>query len=169
METAAIGPAVTPPHLVLGLGNELFTDEGIGVAVARRFTDLAIPGVEVVDGGTLGIALLPTVAGRTSVLIFDAVVASGADPGEILVLEDNEVRQGSRMLYSAHQLGISEVLAAAALAGGPQPDVAAVGLVPYSLDTGYGITAEAAARIPAMIQRGLEILTTWGVMEAADA
>lgn len=169
MEAAAIGSSVTTPHLVLGLGNELFTDEGIGVVVARRFADLAIPGVEVVDGGTLGIALLPTVAGRKSVLIFDAVVASGTQPGEIVVLEDNQVRQGSRMLYSAHQLGMSEVLAAAELAGGPQPDVTAVGLVPYSLDTGYGVTAEAAQRIPAMIQRGLEVLTTWGVVEAADA
>ncbi len=161
---------MTAPHLVLGLGNELFTDEGIGVAVSRRFADLAIPGIDVVDGGTLGIALLPTVAGRQSILIFDAIVASGADPGEIIVLESSEVRQGSRIMYSAHQLGISEVLAAADLAGGPDPEVAAVGLVPYSLETGYGVTAEAEDRIPAMIERGMEIRAAWGVVEeAADA
>jgi len=161
---------VTAPHLVLGLGNELFTDEGIGVAASRRFADLGIPEVEVVDGGTLGIALLPTVAGRRSILIFDAIVASDAHPGDIIVLESSEVRQGSRIMYSAHQLGISEVLAAAELAGGPEPDVAAVGLVPYSLETGYGVTAEAEDRIPAMVERGMEILASWGVVEeVADA
>lgn len=161
---------MTAPHLVLGLGNELFTDEGIGVAASRRFADLEIAGVEVVDGGTLGIALLPTVAGRRSILIFDAIVASDAHPGDIIVLESSEVRQGSRIMYSAHQLGISEVLAAAELAGGPEPDVAAVGLVPYSLETGYGVTAEAEDRIPAMVERGMEILASWGVVEeAADA
>ncbi|MFV1970151.1 MAG: hydrogenase maturation protease [Acidimicrobiia bacterium] len=161
---------MTAPHLVLGLGNELFTDEGIGVAASRRFADLGIPEVEVVDGGTLGIALLPTVAGRRSILIFDAIVASDAHPGDIIVLESSEVRQGSRIMYSAHQLGISEVLAAAELAGGPEPDVAAVGLVPYSLETGYGVTAEAEDRIPAMVERGMEILASWGVVEeVADA
>ncbi len=157
------------PHLVLGLGNELFTDEGIGIAVSRRFDELALPGIEVVDGGTLGIALLPTVAGRESVLVFDAVVAADARPGDIVVLEADEVRRGTQILYSAHQLGINEVLIAAELAGAARPNVAAVGLVPFSLDTGYGITPEARECIPAMIERGLEILASWGVVEPADA
>jgi len=168
---------VTAPHLVLGLGNELFTDEGIGIAAARRFEELALPGIDVVDGGTLGIALLPTVAGRASVLVFDAVVAADARPGdivvleadEVVVLEADEVRRGTQILYSAHQLGINEVLVAAELAGAERPNVAAVGLVPFSLDTGYGITAAAEERIPAMIEQGLEILTAWGVVEPADA
>jgi hydrogenase maturation protease len=160
---------VTAPHLVLGLGNELFTDEGIGIVASRRFGDLDIPDVEVVDGGTLGIALLPTVAGRRSVLVFDAVVATGAESGEIIVLGADEVRRGSRVLYSAHQLGINEVLVAAELAGSRPPNVAAVGLVPYSLETGYGITPEAEDRIPAMIEQGLEILAEWGVVGPADA
>jgi len=160
---------VIAPHLVLGLGNELFTDEGVGVVAARHFAELAVPNVEVVDGGTLGIALLPTVAGRKSVLVFDAVVASDACPGDVIILDASEVRRGTRVLYSAHQLGISEVLVAAELAGAPRPNVAAVGLVPYSLDTGYGITAEAADRIPEMLERGMEILASWGIVEPADA
>jgi len=160
---------VTAPNLVLGLGNELFTDEGIGIAAARRFEELALPGIDVVDGGTLGIALLPTVAGRASVLVFDAVVAADARPGDIVVLEADEVRRGTQILYSAHQLGINEVLIAAELAGAERPNVAAVGLVPFSLDTGYGITPEARECLPAMIERGLSILTAWGVVEPADA
>lgn len=169
MEASAGRSPVNAPHLVLGLGNELFTDEGIGIAVSRRFDELALPGIEVVDGGTLGIALLPTVAGRESVLVFDAVVAADARPGDIVVLEADEVRRGTQILYSAHQLGINEVLIAAELAGAVRPNVAAVGLVPFSLDTGYGITPEARECIPAMIERGLEILASWGVVEPADA
>ena len=47
------------PILVLGLGNELFTDEGLGIHAARRIEAMGLDGVDVLDGGTLGIALLP--------------------------------------------------------------------------------------------------------------
>jgi len=169
MEAPARGPAVRAPHLVLGLGNELFHDEGVGVVAARRFAELGLPDVEVVDGGTLGIALLPTVVERTSILVFDAVVASEAAPGDILVLEGDDVRRADAILYSAHQLGVGEVLAAADLAGGAPAHLAAVGLVPFSLETGYGVTPDAEARIPAMIAKGRELLAAWGAVEAVDA
>ncbi len=160
---------MTAPFLVLGLGNELFTDEGVGVVAARAFAARQIPEVDVVDGGTLGIALLPTVVDREAVLVFDAVVADDATPGEVVVLADGEVRQGRRALYSAHQLGIAEVLAAADLAGAPVPRVAAVGMVPYSLDTGYGISPEASARVEAMVDRGVEIVERWRREVTVDA
>ncbi len=160
---------MTRPFLVLGLGNELFTDEGVGVVAARGFAERGLPGVEVVDGGTLGIALLPTVVDREAVLVFDAVVAADAEPGAIVVLEDADVRRGHRVLYSAHQLGISEVLAAADLAGAHIPRVAAVGMVPFSLETGYGISPEAAARIDAMVDHGVAIVERWRREVTVDA
>lgn len=155
---------MTAPYLVLGVGNELFSDEGVGIVAARAVADLDLPGVEVVDGGTLGIALLPTVAGRAGIVILDAVVSEGRRPGEVLVLGDAEVRRGRRVLYSAHQLGVSEVLAAADLGGAGVPRVAAVGLVPFSLETGYGITPGAEARVPDLVERAVDILHGWGAL-----
>ena len=68
-----------PPILVLGIGNELFTDEGLGVVAARRIAQSGLPGVEVLDGATLGLALLPEIADRDAVLLLDAIVAGYVD------------------------------------------------------------------------------------------
>jgi hydrogenase maturation protease len=155
------------PALVLGLGNELFSDEGIGVAAMRGLAQQELPGVDTVDGGTLGVELLPTVAGRTHLLIFDAVTSQEAKPGDILVLTADEVRAGHQILFSAHQIGISQVLAAAELAGHSVTEIAGVGMAPFSLETGYGITPEAEQRLPKMVAVGRDILVSWGVIESS--
>lgn len=153
------------PTLVLGLGNELFSDEGVGVAAMRALAQQQLPDVDTVDGGTLGVELLPTVAGRTHLLIFDAVTSEKAAPGDILVLTADEVRAGHQILFSAHQIGISQVLAAAELAGHGTMEIAGVGMAPFSLDTGYGITSGAEQRLEEMVAAGRDILESWGVIE----
>lgn len=158
-----------PPILVLGLGNELFSDEGIGIVAARRIQDREYAGVEVIDGGTLGLMLLPEVEGRESLLVLDALVAEGARPGDVIVLEDDDVYQGRQLLFSAHQVGLSEVLAAAELAGRAPARVAAVGMVPASLETGYGVSATAEEALDDMVAAAAAILETWGVREIAHA
>lgn len=157
------------PVLVLGLGNELFSDEGVGVAASRVIEAARLPDVEVVDGGTLGLALLPTIEGRRGLLVLDAFLAEDRQPGEIVTLGPDELRREARLLYSAHQLGVNEVLAAADLVGLTPELVAAVGMVPESVDTGYGLTALAAQNLPAMVETGLRILESWGVKEPVNA
>ena len=158
-----------PPFAVLGLGNELFTDEGVGVEAARRVGELGIMDVEIVDGGTLGLGLLPEIEGRRGVLVLDAVVSDGAEPGTLLHLERADLLRPHLLLYSAHQIGVQEALAAAELAGGAPEFVAGVGLVPFSLDTGYGLTAAAEARLPALVGAAVGILASWGVEVPAHA
>lgn len=152
------------PHLVLGLGNELFTDEGVGVAAARAVARRGIPGVEVLDGGTLGIALLPSVEGRRSLLVLDAVLDPGLAPGELVVLDAAEIDRARGVLFSAHQVGITEVLGAATLAGRAPERIAAVGMAPASLETGYGLSEVAAARLDAMVDLALDVLANWEVL-----
>ncbi len=158
-----------PPFLVLGLGNELFTDEGVGVVAARRLAERCPPEVEVVDGGTLGIALLPVLEGRDGLLVFDAVTAVGLLPGQVVELGPDDLDQPRMLLYSAHQVGIADTLAAARLVGTAPARLAAVGLVPYSLETGYGLSPGAAAKVDAMVERGQAILARWGVAEVSHA
>jgi hydrogenase maturation protease len=156
------------PYLVLGLGNELFSDEGLGVVAARSFEDRDLANVEVVDGGTLGIELVATIEGRQGLLLLDAVAVDGGAPGDILIFEGDELRLSRQLLFSAHQIGVAEALAAADLLGrGPQ-QIAAVGMVPFSLETGYGVTAGAKARLPEMISTAETILTRWGVAAQAN-
>jgi len=155
---------VRAPYLVLGLGNELFRDEGLGVVASRSFAERGLGGVDTVDGGTLGLELVATIEGRRGLLVFDAVASEGATPGDILVLEGEELEVSRRLLFSAHQIGVIEALAAAELIGGRPELVAAVGMVPFSLDTGYGITPEAEQRLPDMIAAAEAIFTRWGVL-----
>lgn len=151
------------PVLVLGVGNELFTDEGLGCAAARAIEQLQLPGVEVLDGSTLGLSLLPSLAGRQAVLLLDAAVDRDAHPGELLVLHGEEVPATRQLTMSAHQIGVSEALATAELAGCRPRTLAAVGMIPLSLETGYGLSPLVTQRLPRMVQVACEILREWGV------
>jgi hydrogenase maturation protease len=154
---------------VLGLGNELFTDEGVGVEAARAVSELGLPDVDALDGGTLGLALLPEIEGRTGLLVLDAMAAPGRESGEVVVLGADELVRPRLLLMSAHQVGIAETLGAATLMGVRPPLLAAVGMVPFSLDTGYGITPAARERLPEMVDSAVEILEGWLAAERIDA
>ncbi len=149
------------PIVVLGLGNELFTDEGVGVQAAMAIAAMELDGVDVLDGGTLGLALFPEIEGRDALLVLDAVVAEAAAPGTIIDLGADELRQPRRLLLSAHQVGITEVLAAADLAGSAPSRLAAIGMVPFSLETGYGLSDGARDRLPVMIAAACRVLAEW--------
>jgi hydrogenase maturation protease len=149
--------------LVLGIGNELFTDEGLGPVAARHLAALDLPGVDVLDGATLGLSLLPEVAGRRALLVLDAIAAGTAAPGDVLVLDGAEVTRPTTRLLSAHQVGIGETLAVAEFAGELPSLVTAVGLVPACLDTGYGLSPLGRQRLPAVLDVALAVLAAWGV------
>jgi hydrogenase maturation protease len=151
------------PHLVLGVGNELFRDEGIGVACARLVAERQLPGVDVIDGGTLGLALVPEMEGRQSLLILDALLVPGGIAGDVVVLEGEALPGAQSLLASTHQIGVLEALAAASLLGRAPEQVAAVGMVPASVETGYGLSPQAAAGLDDMVDRALKVLAGWGV------
>lgn len=156
-------------YLVLGLGNELFRDEGLGVEAARRIEALALADVDVVDGGTLGLGLLPEIDDRRGVLVLDAVVSETAAAGDLVTLGAADLKRSHLLLYSAHQIGVQEALAAADLAGRAPEHLAGIGMAPYSLETGYGLTAAALDRLPDMVRAALGVLQSWGVEVPADA
>ena len=153
------------PWLVLGIGNELFHDEGLGIEAAKRLQALQLPGVEVLDGGTLGLAITPEMEGRRGVLVFDAVVGGGAIAGDVLVLRDEEIPATRQMLMSVHQIGVVDAILASELTGRRPDRIAACGIVPHSLEVGWGLTPETEARMPALIAAGLGILAEWGAID----
>jgi hydrogenase maturation protease len=150
--------------VVLGIGNRLWADEGFGPAVVDRFNeDRRIPpGIEALDGGTLGLYLLPCVQQAGQLLIFDAV-DFGHAPGEIVVLRNDEIPAffGQRPL-SLHQTGFTDVLAAAQLTGAAPDTITLVGVQPESIDDwGGGLTDIVSAAIPRAIDIGLAELALW--------
>jgi hydrogenase maturation protease len=157
------------PHLVLGVGNELFRDEGVGVACSRRLAEHDLPGVDVLDGGTLGIALVPALESRRCLLILDAVAVAGGQPGDVVVLEGDRLSGAGALLCSTHQIGVLEALAAASFLGRAPERVALVGMVPATLETGYGLSAVVEAALGEMIDRALGVLAGWGLRVGSHA
>jgi len=135
--------------LILGVGNILLGDEGVGIhALAELERHYLLPdGVELLDGGTAGIELLRHIAGRDLCIIIDAM-QSGAPPGTVAVFRDRQVGARLTTRISPHQLGLSDLLAAAALIGETPKRVVLVGIEPASLEPGLTLSPPAAAAIP---------------------
>ena len=120
----------------------------------RCFTDkeYQIAGVQVVDGGTVGMDLLDTLAGCDHLLICDAVKI-GAPPGSVVKLVDGQVPALFQTRYSPHQLGLSEVLATLTLTDEAPAVVTLIGIVPADLELGIDLSPPVAAAIqPALEQ-----------------
>ncbi len=121
--------------LVLGLGNVLLGDDGLGVAaVARLEREFQIPpGVRVADGGTLGLALLGLVAESKQVILVDAI-REDAPAGSVVRIEGDGVAPAARERLSPHQVGVADLLDAARLTGCYPRTVTLLGLVPEKID-----------------------------------
>jgi len=157
--------------LVLGIGNLLWADEGFGVRAvealnqAFRFPD----GVELMDGGTLGLSLLPHVETSRRVLVFDAV-DFGLAPGGLKVLRDAEVPAWGARKMSPHQNGFNDVLALAQLHGAAPEQIVAIGVQPLTLDDfGGSLTEPVRARLGEAIGLAAAELACWGYPGAPRA
>ncbi len=150
--------------LALGLGNILLSDEGIGVWVAeslrRRFE--FPPNVTVLEGGTLGLDLLPRLDGVNRLLLIDAVTL-GRAPGDVLRLEGDEVPAVLDVKVSPHQVGVQDLLAAARLMGSEPPQVVLWGMEPERLEPGTGFSASVREALPRLEAAVLDELHRWGV------
>ena len=151
------------PVLVLGMGNILLTDEGLGVRALESFrARYEIPdGVELLDGGTTGMGLLDDIGGRAQLLVLDAV-QTGAPPGTLAVLRDDQVPVYFRRRATPHQLGLSDVLATLELAGEKPASVTVLGLVPDSLDLSLELSATILARLGDLVDALAAELTALG-------
>ncbi|MCA8968131.1 MAG: hydrogenase maturation protease [Planctomycetes bacterium] len=127
------------PILVLGIGNVLLEDDGVGIElVSRARVAGSHPRIAFVDGGTQGLALLTLLEGRTAILVLDAVRLE-ATPGTVHHLPEPLTRSTSSA-DSAHGIGAAELLAAASLLGDLPPRVEIVGIEPASTRTGVGLS-----------------------------
>jgi len=150
--------------LVLGIGNMLWADEGFGVrAVEALHRGYRCPaGVTLMDGGTLGLNLLPHVEAARCVLVFDAI-DYGLPPGALKVLRDAEVPAWGARKLSPHQNGFNDVLALAQLHDRAPEHVVAIGVQPLVLDDFGGSLPDAVrARLSEAVELAVAQLADWG-------
>lgn len=149
--------------LVLGLGNPLLGDDGVGLEALRVLEEQYLPpeDIDFVDGGTMGLYLLDRVAGYPRVLIADSV-ALGKAPGTVVRLVDGEVEAVFSTCLSPHQVGVNDLLAALALMGQRPAQVVVVGMVPDVMEVGVGLSDVVAHHLDAMIALLVGELRSWG-------
>ena len=150
--------------LVLGLGNILLSDEGVGVRIVEALDALhELPDdVELLDGGTSGMELLDMVAERDCLIVADAVNAS-RPAGSVIRLEDDGIRALFETRFSPHQLGLSDLLAALRLVDKAPRRVVVIGVVPENLSLGMNLSAAAADGRDAAVAMIVDELCRLGV------
>ena len=149
--------------LVLGIGNLLNSDEGVGVHAIRRLKE-RYPSSEVpmADGGTLGLNLLPLVEDATHLLLLDAVDA-GRAPGSVIELAKEDIPIFGGYKLSQHQLTFQEVLGLALVRQKFPEHLHMIGIQPASLAIGVELSPVVEAALPIMLDKTAEVLHNWGV------
>ena len=145
------------PHImVLGVGNEILQDEGVGIEVVKTLQSMKLPvNVEIVEGGTGGLDLLKLLEETDYLLIVDAVDAR-TQPGAIFRFKPDEVSVlPPEYGMSFHQLGLFEIFSMAKILG-EMPDTTIFAIQPASMTWGIGLTPEVAAKVPVVIEQILE-------------
>jgi hydrogenase maturation protease len=150
--------------VVLGVGNVLLSDEGVGVRaveeLGRRYA--LPPWVTLIDGGTSAMELLDDLAGCDLLVIADCVRA-GNPPGTLLRLRDEEIPALFRTKLSPHQVGLPDVLATLAVTGEAPAHTLLFGVEPASLATGIGLSPPVTAVFPALVEAIAAALGAAGV------
>jgi hydrogenase maturation protease len=134
--------------LVLGLGNVLCGDDGAGVVALARLARQYEPGADVrlLDGGTLGLSLLPYLEEAHTAVLIDAV-DTGAPPGTLVRLTGEDVGQAVAHRLSPHQVGVADLLDGARLLGREPGRIVLWGIVPERIALEVGLSPKVAARI----------------------
>lgn len=145
--------------LVLGLGNPIMGDDGVGAAVLASLRQEweVPPEVELIDGGTWGMNLLPLVESARHLILVDAI-RSGVAPGTLTVLERRELPRYFALKLSPHQIDLREVLALAELRGLLPEDLVALGIEPESVELALDLSPRVSAGVSKLVDLVVERL-----------
>jgi hydrogenase maturation protease len=144
------------PILILGIGNILLRDEGVGVRVVEKLADLDLPDhVEIVDGGTAGADLLDVIADRSKLIVVDAVDID-SEPGAVVRFTDAQPLNRSHKQMSLHELGIIETIQMTKQLGCPPEKVVFFGIKPADLTPGLDLSPTVADSVDIVIEQLLK-------------
>lgn len=147
----------------MGLGNILLRDEGVGVHIIKTLIEsYDVPeNVHLIDGGTMGLDLLPFIEGMDKVLIIDAVNLD-KEPGTIEIIENDDIPSFISTKISIHQIGLPDVLAASRLLEITPAWTTLVGIQPESIETGLEMTGALKNNFKRLLDTAIKILSGWG-------
>lgn len=156
--------AALPSTLVLGIGNLVMSDDGVGVRVVQNLAERCrFPGgVNLLDGGTLGLDLLPRLEGVRRLLVVDAV-ETGCPPGTLVRLSGSDIPVVLETKLSPHQMGLKDLLSVARLQGFVPEEMVLLGVQPACIEMGLELSGAVAGRVAELEKEVLRQLGVWGI------
>jgi hydrogenase maturation protease len=157
------------PIVVLGLGNVLRRDEGLGIRALQRLQErYALSGeVQLVDGGTLGLELLAYLEEAQRLLVLDAALTEGP-PGALIRLASDDVPAFLGMRSSPHEIGLADLLAVMRLRDVEPEEVVVLGMQPEVIELGWELSLTVSQRLDLLVDMAVSELERWGVAISAQ-
>ena len=149
---------------IFGIGNILLSDDGVGIHIINRLKDeYKLPDyVEIIDGGTKGLDLLPLLENRDKVLFIDAANFK-KEPGTIGTIEGDNIPAFLGQKLSVHHIGIPDMLFAAKLMEITPPEMCLIGIQPESMETSIELTDAVSSKMDALLETVIKKLNEWGI------
>jgi hydrogenase maturation protease len=144
--------------LVLGIGNILLKDEGVGVHIVNKLKEMSLPdNVEVLDGGTAGLDLVDFIADRGKLIVIDAVNA-GEKPGTVYRLTEENLDIKPKAIMSFHDIDFMDAIHMSETMGNKPKEVVVIGVEPKDMSDGLELSPEIEERVPRIIELVMEEL-----------
>lgn len=147
---------------VVGIGNIIMQDEGFGVRCAeylQKITDYP-DFVQIIDGGTLGMDLMPYIAGTKKLLLIDAIDVEG-NVGDFYQFTGDELNAYFKNKITIHDVGVNDMLAVLKLTDNPIEEVIVMGIKPEIVSMGLDMTEKVAEKVPEVAQKAKELVDKW--------
>ncbi len=154
---------------IIGVGNLLLKDEGVGVRVARELRKRILPPeVEVFDGGVGGIALLDYFRGDSRLLLIDAAEMR-MKPGAVFRFTPREIKDlGHGVKFSTHDVGLAEVLKLARALGLCPDQVEIIGIQPQEISWGEKLSPAVQASLPQVVELIMKEISSFIAQEVTE-
>lgn len=137
--------------VIIGVGNLLMKDEGIGIHAVQHLQEMELPGdIDIIDGGTSPDIVAYTRAGN-KVIIIDSAKAGG-EPGAIYLFKPEDLEDDAGEILSVHEMGVPQNLRLVALSGNEPSEVVIIGIEPKEIDLGTELSPELEMKIPDIIR-----------------
>jgi hydrogenase maturation protease len=148
--------------VVLGIGNTLRADEGIGIHALQRLLEKhRLPDrVRTIDGGVMGLELLPYIEGCSALLLLDAVDA-GKPPGTVVRFVGEEVPAAWEQKLSMHQAGLADLLALLRMEGLMPQRLVLLGVQPATIDWSLELSPPVQAACDSLVEMAVNQLKSW--------
>jgi hydrogenase maturation protease len=152
--------------LILGIGNYLMGDDGLGVHVINELKNRNFPeNVEVVDGATKGLDLIHYLENKDFLIIIDAIDLN-KNPGELIILKDEEIKNYCKIKYSVHEIGLGDLLSTALLMDILPEEIVLIGLQPENIELKTELSQKLRDNLNLIFQEIDKLLKQWKFINA---